>query len=77
MQVEPGDLVTLHRSGFDRGSRERREKRLDRMNQRHGVGIVLRVFEKAGADYAVIHWTKTTEEMTLDIGFLKKHGESY
>ena len=47
------------------------------MNQRHGVGIVLRVFEKAGANYAVIHWTKTTEEMTLDVGFLKKHGESY
>jgi|TARA_R100000030_G_C3250040_1_gene122733 hypothetical protein len=77
MLVEPGDLVTLHRRGIGRGSREYRENRLARMNQRHGVGIVLQVYEKAGATYAVVRWTKTTEEMTLDVGFLKKHGESY
>jgi len=77
MSFEPGDLVTLHRRGFGSGPSEYRKNRLARMNQRHGVGIVLQVYKKAGANYAVVRWTKTTEEMTLDVGFLKKYGESY
>jgi len=58
--IQVGDLVHLY----------------GKIHSVHGFGIVVKTYKKAGITYAVIRWTKTAKEMTLDVGFLMKYGEN-